>query len=248
MFGHEKGSFTGASRQHRGFFERAHGGTLFLDEITEMPLEMQVKLLRTLETGTFLRVGADGPVESDVRIVAATNRNPLEAVADGRLREDLFYRLNVFQIQLPALRDRMEDVELLAGHFADDIGRREGQTRRLSPAALERLHGYHWPGNVRELRNAVHRAFIMAEGHTIDSGDLSFDLIEPLRDDGPLITVRVGASIAEVERRLIIATLEHCDGHKEKTAEVLGVSLKTLYNRLREYGQISTSEERAGQN
>jgi len=246
MFGHEKGSFTGANRQHRGYFERAHGGTLFLDEITEMPLELQVKLLRTLETGTFLRVGADRPVESDVRIVAATNRNAMEAVGAGKLREDLFYRLNVFQVQLPPLRDRLEDVDLLASHFVDDIGRRENSMKRLAPAALERMKHYHWPGNVRELRNVVQRAFIMAEGATIEAEDLSFDASAPRKESGPFITVRVGASIAEVERRLIFATLEHCDGHKEKTAEVLGVSLKTLYNRLREYGKPDGSEETAG--
>jgi len=246
MFGHEKGSFTGASRQHRGYFERSHGGTLFLDEITEMPLELQVKLLRTIETGSFERVGADGPIESDVRIVAAANRNPLEAVAEGRLREDLFYRLNVFQIQLPALRDRLEDIDLLATHFADDIGRREGRARLLTAEALELLKRHRWPGNVRELRNVVHRAFIMAEGNTIGAEDLSFDVVEPLLEAGPYLTVRVGASIAEVERRLIMATLEHCDGHKERTAEVLGVSLKTLYNRLREYGRLFTPQEDLG--
>jgi len=246
MFGHEKGSFTGASRQHRGYFERAHGGTLFLDEITEMPLELQVKLLRTLESGAFLRVGADGPVESDVRIIAATNRNPVEAVASGKLREDLFYRLNVFQIQLPALRDRLEDIDLLAAHLVDDIGRREGHSRRLSACAQERLKHYHWPGNVRELRNVIQRAFIMAEGATIESADFFFDAADAPLAEGPVLSVRVGASIAEVERLLIIATLEHCGGHKEKTAEVLGVSLKTLYNRLREYGRAASSAESMG--
>ncbi|HEY0879571.1 MAG TPA: sigma-54 dependent transcriptional regulator, partial [Zeimonas sp.] len=168
LFGHEKGSFTGALRQHRGFFERADGGTLFLDEITEMPMELQVKLLRVLETGAFVRVGSDAVINVDVRIVAATNRTPAEAVSSGRLREDLYYRLNVFPIDLPPLRDRLEDVPLLAEHFLDGLNEREGARKRFSDRALKALAEYRWPGNVRELRNAVHRGFILAEGDVID--------------------------------------------------------------------------------
>jgi two-component system response regulator AtoC len=241
LFGHEKGSFTGAMRQHRGFFERAHGGTLFLDEITEMPLDLQVKLLRVLETGAFMRVGADEPFETDVRIIAATNRQPLEAVQRGKLREDLYYRLNVFQVLLPPLRERLADIELLAPNFLATICRRDGTSRRLAPAAVERLKQYHWPGNVRELRNVVQRAAIMSDGAVIERVQLP-DEAEPgaavadAAGDGPTLRVRVGASIAQVERQLIFATLEHCGGVKERTAEVLGISLKTLYNRLREYG------------
>jgi two-component system response regulator AtoC len=248
LFGHEKGSFTGAMRQHRGFFERAHGGTLFLDEITEMPLDLQVKLLRVLETGTFGRVGSDEVFETDVRIVAATNRQPLEAVHQGKLREDLYYRLNVFQILLPPLRERLEDIELLAPHFLHQISAAEGTPKHFAPAAIERLKQYHWPGNVRELRNVVQRASIMSDGTTIeqlqlpDEGGSAGASSAAARgassaDEPPTLRVRVGASIAEVERQLIFATLEHCGGVKERTADVLGISLKTLYNRLREYGQ-----------
>ena len=239
MFGHEKGSFTGANRQHRGFFERAHGGTLLLDEITEMPLELQVKLLRILETGTFMRVGSDELMVTDVRIVAATNRIPHEAVDDGKLREDLFYRLNVFQIHLPPLRERLQDIGLLAAQFLGALNEREGSAKVFAPAAIERLQDYDWPGNVRELRNVVQRAYIMAEGSEIGADALPFDALARRGDRGAAagtISVRLGATIAEVERKFILATLAHVGGQKDRAAEVLGISVKTLYNRLREYG------------
>jgi two-component system, NtrC family, response regulator AtoC len=234
MFGHEKGSFTGANRQHRGFFERANGGTLFLDEVTEMPPELQVKLLRVLETGTFMRVGSDELQETDVRIIAATNRDPAQAVATGKLREDLFYRLNVFQIRVPPLRDRLEDVELIALHFLDALNAREGGSRKLATCAIERLAQYAWPGNVRELRNVVQRAYIMADGESITAACIPFDA--PVRSSQS-VTVPVGTTVAEMERQLILATLDSVKGHKEKAAELLGISAKTLYNRLREYGR-----------
>src|SRR5262249_39013185 len=167
IFGHEKGSFTGADRQHQGFFERASGGTLFLDEITEMPPDLQVKLLRVLETGTFMRVGSTQVQETDVRMIAATNQDAAKAVAAGKLREDLLYRLNVFPIHLPPLRERPDDVPLIAEYFLDDISRREGLAKHFASEALERLTVYHWPGNVRELRNIVHRAYVMTPGATI---------------------------------------------------------------------------------
>jgi two-component system, NtrC family, response regulator AtoC len=167
FFGHEKGSFTGADRQHRGVFERAQGGTLFLDEITEMPLPLQVKLLRVLESGGYTRVGGTAQQQADVRVVAATNRDPERAVAEGRLREDLLYRLNVFPIVMPPLRERLDDVTLLAGHFLAEIGQREGQVRHLSPAAVARLKAWRWPGNVRELRNAMQRAYVMSDDDMI---------------------------------------------------------------------------------
>jgi len=243
IFGHEKGSFTGADRQHLGFFERAHGGTLFLDEITEMPLELQVKLLRVLETGTFMRVGSTTALETDVRVIAATNRVPEQAVASGKLREDLLYRLNVFPIHLPPLQDRLEDIPLLADHFLQDICRREGQNKRFHPKALEKLRHHRWPGNVRELRNVVQRLYLMAEGHEIDDEWIEFDTPRPAAGDGATITVRVGTPLAEVERTLILATLQRFGNHKEKTAAALGVSLKTLYNRLKEYSQEASSAE-----
>src|SRR5215207_2976904 len=163
LFGHERGSFTGAARRHKGYFERAHLGTLFLDEITEMPIELQVKLLRVLETGQLNRIGGDQPVEVDVRVIAATTRDPQKAVNDGKMREDLLYRLQVFPVTLPPLRERGEDVQMLADYFLAQLNERQGTRKFFTPDTLERLHSHPWPGNVRELKNVVHRAFIMAE-------------------------------------------------------------------------------------
>jgi two-component system response regulator AtoC len=244
IFGHEKGSFTGAERQHLGFFERANGGTLFLDELTEMPLDLQVKLLRVLETGTFMRVGASQSIETDVRLIAATNRDPLQAVAEGRLREDLFYRLNVFPIHMPPLRDRRDDISLLAQHFIEEISRREGQSKRFTTACLARLADYPWPGNVRELRNIVQRAYVMAREDTVV--DECLPAAEPAMAAGnamPGVVIRIGTPLADAERLVTLATLEHFGRHKEKTAAALGVSLKTLYNRLKEYATVPRSDD-----
>jgi DNA-binding NtrC family response regulator len=236
IFGHEKGSFTGANRQHQGFFERANGGTLFLDEVTEMPLDLQVKLLRVLETGTFNRVGSTDTQSADVRVIAATNRVPEKAVAEGKLREDLLYRLNVFPLRLPPLRDRRDDIPLLADHFLQEICKAEGQVKKFAPAAYSALLAHDWPGNVRELRNVVQRAFVMAQDAVISDNWLELGGPKSARGpDAPTLTFRVGTPIADVERALILATLEHFDGQKERTAAALGVSLKTLYNRLKEY-------------
>jgi two-component system response regulator AtoC len=236
LFGHERGSFTGAQRRHKGYFERAHGGTLFLDEISEMPIELQVKLLRVLETGALVRIGGDVPVEVDVRVIAATNRDPQKAVSEGKLREDLLYRLSVFPIQMPPLRDRSGDTELLATAFLAQLNERQGTAKEFTDDATERLLHHSWPGNVRELKNVVHRAFIMADqeihprclppevgGQSSGSYNLHF---------------QVGSSIADVEQRLIMATLDAYAGNKRKTADVLGVSLKTLYNRLNLYRDV----------
>jgi DNA-binding NtrC family response regulator len=163
LFGHEKGSFTGADARRRGYFEEASGGTLFLDEITDMPMDLQAKLLRVLETSAVLRVGGSDTVPVDVRVIAATNRDAARAVRDGKLREDLYYRLNVFPIAMPPLRDRREDVELLADYFLDKVNDRDKTTKRWSPEAIEKLIAHHWPGNVRELKNAVERAAILAD-------------------------------------------------------------------------------------
>jgi DNA-binding NtrC family response regulator len=232
LFGHERGSFTGADRAHKGYFERAGGGTLFLDEVTETPLESQVKLLRVLETGTVIRVGGTEPIKVDVRVIAATNRVPEEAVAGGKLREDLLYRLNVFPIHLPTLWERREDIELLAEHFLGQLNKQEGTSKEFTRAAMERLRTHRWPGNVRELRNVVHRAFILAEDAVgVDALPLG------VKDDadGSSLLMKVGISIAEAERRLILATLEHVEGDKKKAADLLKISLKTLYNRLNVY-------------
>jgi DNA-binding NtrC family response regulator len=237
IFGHERGSFTGAQQLHHGYFERAHGGTLFLDEITEMPIALQVKLLRVLETGTFMRVGSTLPQETDVRVIAATNRDPAQAVAQGALREDLYYRLNVFPIELPSLRERMEDLPLLARHFLRELGEREGSFKHIHTAALERLGRYGWPGNVRELRNVLQRAWLMAAGDEIGTEWLPRESIAGVSAaKGGVLEIGVGEPLADIEKRVILATLEHFGHQKERTAAALGVSLKTLYNRLKQYG------------
>jgi len=234
LFGHERGSFTGADRQHKGFFERANGGTIFLDEITEMPMELQVKLLRVLETGTVTRVGGTQPIESDVRVIAATNRDPEKAVTDGKLREDLYHRLNVFPIRLPPLRDRGTDIEQLAQYFLDELNQAEGTAKSFSRDALVRLYQHNWTGNVRELKNAVQRSYIMADD--VIEYDVTAASAPQREDDSTTITIHVGTPLEEVERRVTMATLAYCGHVKRKAAEVLGVSLKTLYNRLEAYG------------
>ncbi|AZG09486.1 sigma-54-dependent Fis family transcriptional regulator [Pigmentiphaga sp. H8] len=243
MFGHERGSFTGAERQHKGYFERSHGGTLFLDEITEMPIELQVKLLRVLETGLFMRVGTNQETECDVRIIAATNRNPQEAVAEGKLREDLYHRLNVFPIHLPPLRERAKDVELLAQSFLDLLNETHKSAKVFSPAMLADMALHAWPGNVRELKNYVHRAYIMTDGGLIDTVAAPIQLAPAGKAESePIVTIQVGTSLAEADRRLIFATLQHCGGVKKHAAEVLGISLKTLYNRLEDYAADDARE------
>ena len=236
LFGHEKGSFTGADRRRLGYFERADGGTLFLDEITEMPAELQVKLLRVLEAGAVTRVGATEATRIDVRILAASNRDPLEAVARNVLREDLFYRLNVFPIHLPPLRNRGADVTLLAQYFLDQLNARESSAKRFAPCALERLQASAWPGNVRELKNVVERAAILAD-EWIEAFDLpTSKAAEAIVDsDESVLRIKIGTPLAEVERRLILATLAALSSNKGRTAVALGISLKTLYNRLNMY-------------
>ncbi|HTH73127.1 MAG TPA: sigma-54 dependent transcriptional regulator [Trinickia sp.] len=241
MFGHERGSFTGADRQHKGYFERASGGTIFLDEITEMPAELQVKFLRVLETGMFMRVGTTKEIETDVRVIAATNRDPEEAVLEGKLRLDLYHRLNVFPISLPPLRERGNDVWLLAQAFLDELNDRHSTRKQFPPAVKDMMLSYPWPGNVRELKNYVQRAFIMA-GPDADSTaavPLQISLSKP--STGTAVTIPFGTSLATADRQLILATLEQCGGVKTRAAEILGISLKTLYNRLVEYGEDAKS-------
>ncbi len=234
LFGHEKGSFTGAHQQHAGFFERASRGTLFLDEVTEMAPDMQVKLLRVLETGRFYRVGGTVAVDVDLRVVAATNKDPAQAARSGAFREDLLYRLAVFPMRVPALRDRGNDIVGLARHFLDELNRTAGTEKRFSRRAIELLDRHSWPGNVRELRNAVQRAFILAEAEV--------ELPEPAVRPAQRATVRagtlevaVGTPLVDAQRAIILATLTHFGGNKPDTAAALGISLKTLYNRLQQY-------------
>ncbi|MEV8473720.1 sigma-54 dependent transcriptional regulator [Ralstonia sp. UNC404CL21Col] len=233
LFGHEKGSFTGAAQRHIGYFEHACGGTIFLDEITEMPVEMQVKLLRVLETGVFMRVGGTEPIQTRARIIAATNRNLLEAVSEGAFREDLMYRLAVVPLHVPPLRDRGDDIEELALHFLAQFNAAHQTDKVFSRQALTALRSQTWPGNVRELRNAVQRGYIL--------GEKTVELATPLAPArGParptvkegVLSLSVGVTLADAQRAMILATLEHFHGDKRQAAKTLGVSLKTLYNRL----------------
>jgi transcriptional regulator with PAS, ATPase and Fis domain len=253
LFGHERGSFTGADRLHKGYFERADRGTLFLDEICEMPGDLQVRLLRVLETSAVARVGGTETLKVDVRIIAATNQRPEQAVAAGRFRQDLLYRLNVFPIALPPLRERGDDVLLLAEEFLRDLNLTEGTDKRFTPACLERLLRHTWPGNVRELRNVVHRAFILAgEDDGVDCvvpsldsvrGPVSFAIGESAASS---LVIRLGTSLAEAERRLVLAALEYFGGDKRRAALALEISVKTIYNRLREY-RADRGSERTGE-
>jgi two-component system, NtrC family, response regulator HydG len=235
LLGHEKGSFTGADRTRTGYFERAHGGTLLLDEIAEMPSDMQVKLLRVLENRSFQRVGGIEPIQVDVRVLAATNGEVDLAVREGRFRADLMYRLAVFPLVVPPLRERTGDVGLLAQHFLDQLNRRESTHKVFSSQSLRQLDAYHWPGNVRELKNVVSRAFIMAD-RVIEApfAHAMRPHRQPSRRDG-CVEVAVGTPLADAQRALIDATLEHFAGDKRSAAHALGVSLKTLYNRLDTY-------------
>jgi DNA-binding NtrC family response regulator len=235
LFGHESGSFTGA-RKHYGFFTQADKGTLFLDEITEMAMDLQVRLLRVLETGSFRRIGGEREVRTDVRIVAAANRSVEEAVRDGRLREDLFHRLNVFPIRMPPLRDRGRDIELLARQFLDALNQREGANKRFTPAALFRMLAHSWPGNVRALKHFVTRAFILADQDLCAKSLVQeAEPVQPVRVVANQFGVRIGSSIAIAETQLVKATMEHLGGDKKAVAAMLGISLRTLHSRLHLY-------------
>ncbi len=242
LFGHEKGAFTGAERRHAGIFERAAGGTVFLDEITEMPAELQVNLLRVLETGSVTRVGGNREIPVDVRIIAATNRNPDVAVREGQLREDLYYRLMVYPLRVPPLRERPEDVLQLAEHFLAQQNDAYGTAKRLTEAAATRLAAHSWPGNVRELKHAIQRMYINADGD-LDADTIPAGFERPPLWDRNSLDLSVGTPIAEAERRLVLATLEHFGGDKKLAAQTLGVSLKTIYNRLNSYAAEGAWQE-----
>jgi len=292
LFGHERGAFTGADQRRPGYFEMADGGTIFLDEITEMPTELQVKLLRVLEQHKFRRIGGRQEIEIDARVISATNRDPFKAIEEHKLREDLYYRLNVFPIHVPSLRDHLDDIPLLASYFLEVLNEKEGKhITSFEPPVLEMLQHYLWPGNVRELRNVLNRAYILAwttritedclpdalKANAKASDGLSATVIaggfavrearkgpvarlgEPIAADKPkpdhsaamplktplvvrsasgestTLEIQVGMSVDEVERLLITKTLEVNQGNKPRTAEVLGISLKTLYNKLERY-------------
>jgi transcriptional regulator with PAS, ATPase and Fis domain len=251
IFGHEKGAFTGAAERRVGCFELANGGTLLLDELAEMPLGTQAKLLRVLEERKLRRLGARTEQDVDVRVLAATNRSPEKAVAQGHLRPDLYYRLNVFHIPMPPLRDHLEDLPAMAEAMLDQMNSKHG--RRVSGVAssmLDRMSSYDWPGNGRELRNIIERAVILCpDGAPLDVGHLPPGFAKKrsagaLADDASLVPVRVGSTVGEAERMLILRTLEATGGNKTRAAELLEVSLKTLHNKLKEYGR-TVNEERA---
>lgn len=239
LFGHEKGSFTGASTTTMGCFERAHPGTLFLDEITEMPLNMQVQLLRILESGQYHRVGGSEQLRVNLRIIAATNRDPKEAVREGNFRSDLLYRLAVFPIRVPPLRERKSDIAYLSRRFLDELNTQEKTHKVFSPKTLERLENYNWPGNIRELKNSITRAFILADNVIdITPAASTFRLSAPLVKQGYL-RIPVGTPLNAAQRAIVMATLEHYAGDKRRTALALGISAKTLYNRLESFRKPS---------
>ncbi|MCG9681635.1 sigma-54 dependent transcriptional regulator [Vibrio sp. Isolate23] len=234
LFGHEKGAFTGANRTHQGVFKQAEGGTLFLDEVTEMPLEHQVKLLRVLETGEYRPVGSNTLCIANTRIIAATNRDPQVAIEEQFLREDLYFRLAHFPINIPPLRERGSDIVGLAKHFIAHRNANEAAPKAITASALEKIAAHTWPGNVRELKHCVERAFILADD-TIKDEHLIFDT--PPLETGTTLEERVpaGVTLEEIEKAAIINTLEENEGNKKETAEDLGISIKTLYNKLDKY-------------
>ena len=236
LFGHEKGAFTGADKRRIGRFEQADGGTLFLDEIGEIPAATQVKLLRVLQERTFERVGGNEPIKIDVRVVAATNKDLTAEVRERRFREDLYYRLNVVHIDMPALRLRGSDVIVLADHFLRKFARENHrQIDGLSAAARTKLMAHRWPGNVRELENAMERAVVFTEGDSVEPDALPFDAM-PETTDGVRIP---GASMAEIEKYAILSTMEAAQGSTTRAAEILDISVRTIQYRLHEYGVVT---------
>jgi DNA-binding NtrC family response regulator len=244
LFGHEKGAFTGALERRVGCFELAQNGTLLLDEIGDMPVATQAKLLRVLEDSRVRRLGGKGEIVVDVRVIASTNKVLAEALKKNELREDLYYRLNVFHIVLPPLRDRLDDLPILADALVRDMNRKHGtKVVDIAGDVMDRFRRYHWPGNVRELRNAIERAVILAGEGTIGAVHLPANFASadaaarPVAESDPgSVRLRVGSTIDEAERELIQHTLVHTRNNKTRAAEILGISLKTLHNKLKEYG------------
>src|SRR5215469_402672 len=237
LFGHERGSFTGADRRKEGCFEAANGGTLLLDELTEMKAELQPKLLRVIEEQRLRRVGGTTEIPLDVRALASSNRDIEQAVRDGKLRSDLYYRLNVFTIALPPLRERIDDlpqlVQMFIHHYAQQNNK---EVSGVDEECMQALAAHPWPGNVRQLRNVIERALIVCEGHTIRKPDLPDDFRAGGGGDGSFIKIPLGSSLEDVEKEMISRTIEFTAGNKTRAAEILGVSAKTLYNKLERFG------------
>jgi two-component system response regulator HydG len=241
LFGHEKGAFTDARARRIGKFEEANTGTLFLDEVAEMSLAAQVRLLRVLQNGEFTRVGGNEVIKSDVRVIAATNVDLEEAVREGKFRLDLFYRLNVYPIKLPPLRERREDIPLLALQFLEAFKKRSNKNiTGITQESLSRLRRYDWPGNVRELENAIERAVIIAQGQMITVDDLPDSVrasVVEEDDSRKAVKIEIGVKMEEVERRMIRETLAFTKGDKTRAAQILGIGRKTLYRKLQQYDQ-----------
>ena len=237
IFGHEKGSFTGAVERRIGCFELADGGTLLLDEIGEMPLATQAKLLRVLEDSKVRRLGSKSELSVDVRVLAATNKVPEEAIAQGQLRSDLYFRLNVVHVAMPPLREHLDDLADLAAALLEGLNRKHGRSvKAISPEALETLRRYAWPGNVRELRNTLERALVTCSGDILEKHNLGLEFGRTVVAGGAdNLRLRPGMTVAEAERRLIHETLSFTENNKTRAAEMLGISLKTLHNKLKEY-------------
>lgn len=241
LFGHEKGSFTGASRQKEGKFVQANGGSLFLDEVSEMPLPMQVKLLRVLQERELTRVGGEEVVKVDVRVIVATNKKLTDLISKGAFREDLYYRLNVVDLYIPPLRERGDDIPLIAQRFVESFAKKNRKdVTGLTPAAMDLLIRYRWPGNVRELMNSIERAVVLSRSENLDVDD--FMSIKPEVDKEEASNVNIGFSgdmkLEDVERSAILKTLEAADGNKSETARRLGITRKTLHKKLKMYGEM----------
>jgi len=240
LFGHEKGAFTGAGKRKDGRFVQAHKGSLFLDEVSEMALAMQVKLLRVLQEREVTRVGGDGAVKVDVRVIGATNRNLMNMIKEGSFREDLFYRLNVISLDIPPLRKRRDDIVLLAQHFLQDFAtKNRKQIKGFTPKAIDHLIRYDWPGNVRELMNAVERAVVLVKTEHIDDEDLAIiqtPLGQTAESTPVLEDINDNVTLEDMERTAVIKTLKTSDGNKSEAARRLGITRKTLHKKLKKYG------------
>jgi two-component system response regulator HydG len=245
LFGHIKGAFTGADRERKGWFEHANGGTLFLDEIGDIPLSTQIKLLRVLETSEIVRVGTNDPIKVNVRLISATNRDLADAIARGDFRQDLYHRLKVVSVKLPALRTRREDIPLLLDHFLRQAATAHGKTiTSLTPASRKALTAYDWPGNVRELKNTVESMVVIDSDGVLDLDDLTEDLQEFEPSGGHPAGAAtatgagfVGQSLDQIEKHVILQTLERTGGNREEAARILGIGERTLYRKLKEYTQ-----------
>lgn len=235
LFGHEKGAFTGATKTYRGSFERAKGGTVLLDEIGTIDEQNQVSLLRLLETKRFQRIGGSGDIRANVRVLAASNEDMEEAIRQGRFREDLFYRLDVFPITLPSVCDRAGDIPLIVDHFLKHYNKiYQTDIRGVSPECINRLESYAWPGNVREIKNVIHRAVVMCSGGVLLPEHLPKRFLSQ-RSRPPTVSIRLGSSLQEAEKRMIVRTLEWANNNRQRAAAILGISRRTLYNKLSKY-------------